>query len=608
MTDSVDSLALLWSQWLAHDGWPGLARPEALWLLLVPLALAWWRWRRGQRVADYADPELRPWAFAGQAARDPRRGASVGIATLAWGLFWLFAVLALADPRIPREDGDAASPKTPVLFVVDGSAAMTGRDVTPSRIERADLLIELVAERLAGHRFGLLRSVDTAGLLLPPSRDHGLLDFYTAQLPGLTTGTAPRVANPAAALRVAASMRALEGGAVIWLTSADERQFADEAGTRLLEAAQALAERDIPVLAVTLGRETTPLYRGDQPMRDAENRVVTSTPAPERVAEVAEFTSGTMLTTGVLSEDVARLAERIARLPAPSLAGDVDGHRSLAVLALWVAFAALLIHLWLEWGRSRRVLATVAAVGVAVLLPALFTLAGAAPVVDAEAQRTQLREGQAHLEAGEFIRAQTAFDRATGFAARLGGGIAAYRRGDFPHAVERLQAATWLAETDRQRRLALYNLGNALVLAGRYRAAVSAYDAVLALDPDHAPARQNRHIAVALANVAGQREQSEEQPGFRGFDSTRPDPIDETQGARMSEEFLEAEGSGSGGMVADQPAAGAGFVLNESLLQGARKKLERLDDRPRPPLRSLLRQQPYKSVVSERIEDAEHER
>jgi Ca-activated chloride channel family protein len=212
------------------------------------------------------------------------------------------------------------------------------------------------------------------------------------------------------------------------------------------------------------------------------------------------------------------------------------------------------------------------------------------------------------LEAGDFIRAQTAYDRAAGFAARLGGGIAAYRRGDFPHAVERLQAAAWLAESDRQRRLVRFNLGNALVMAGRYRAAVSAYDAVLLLDPDHGPARQNRHIAVSLANVAGQREQSEEQPGFRGFDATRPDPIDETQGARMSEEFLEAEGSGRGGEVADQPDGGAEFVLNESLLQGARKKLERLDDRPQPPLRSLLRQQPYKSVVNDRLEGGEDER
>lgn len=607
MTDSVDSLALLWSQWLAHDGWPVLARPEALWLLLVPLALAWWRRRRGQRVADYADPDLRPWAFAGQGDGGPRGGGAAWIATPAWGLFWLFAVLALADPRIPHEGGEAASPKPSVLFVVDGSAAMTGRDVAPSRIERADLLIELVAERLSGHRIGLLRSVDTAGLLLPPSQDHGLLDFYADRLPGLTAG-APRVANSAAALQVAATMRALDGGAVVWLTSADERQFADEAGTQVLEAAEALAERDIPVIAVTLGRETTPLYRDDAPMRDGENRVVTSTPAPDRVAEVAEFTGGTMLVTDVLSEDAARLAQRIARLPAPSADDEADGHRSLAVLALWVAFAALLIHLWLEWGHSRRPLVTAMATLAAVLLPAVFTLAGAAPVVDAEMQRTQLQEGQAHLEAGEFIRAQTAFDRASGYAARLGGGLAAYRRGDFPHAVERLQAAAWLAETDRQRRLALFNLGNALVLAARYRAAVSAYDAVLALDPDHGPARQNRQIAVSLANVAGQREQSEEQPGFRGFDSQRPDPIDETQGAQMSEEFLEAEGSGRGGRVADQPAAGGEFVLNESLLQGARKKLERLDDRPQPPLRSLLRQQPYKGVVSDRLEGEEGER
>ncbi|MGM0517944.1 MAG: VWA domain-containing protein, partial [Pseudomonadota bacterium] len=572
MNESVDSLAVLWSQWFAHDGWVALARPEAFWLLLVPLALALWRHRRGRKVADYADAELHPWAFAGSSDRSGL-GLSKGGAATTWWLCWLFVVLALADPRVPHEEG-AVETKAPVLFIVDGSAAMTGRDVSPSRAERADLLIELVAERSPGHAFGLLRSVDTAGLLLPPSEDRGLLDFYSTQLRGMTAGDPPRVAQPAAAFRGAASMAALEGGAVVWLTGADERQFAGEAGVRLLDAAESLSERGIPVLAVPLARETTPLYREDQPLRDAENRVVTSTPSFERVAEVAEFTGGEMRRTAVLSEDAAYLAERIAALPAPPASDGLEGYRSLAVLALWVAFVWLSIHLWLEWGPSGRSLRTAIVVLGLVALPVVFTVAGAAPVVDADSQRAYLQEGQAHLDEEDFVRAQTAFDRASGYAARLGGGLAAYRRGDFPHAVDRLQSAVWLAETDQQRLLALFDLGNALVLAGRYLAAVSAYDAVLLRAPDHEPALQNRHLAAALANAARQGVNEEEKPGFRGFEAQRPDPVDETLGARMSEEVLEAEGSGRGGRVADQPAAdGDAFVLNEALLQGARKKL-----------------------------------
>jgi len=607
MNESVDSLAVLWSQWLAHDGWAALSRPEAFWLLLVPLALALWRRRRGRKVADYADAELHPWAFAGGSDL-AGRGLTKGFAATAWWFFWLFAVLALADPRL-GQDGGAAEAKAPVLFIVDGSAAMTGRDVSPSRAERADLLIELVAERSPGHAFVLLRSVDTAGLLLPPSEDRGLLDFYSAQLRGMTAGEPPRVADPAAAFRGAASMAGLESGAVVWLASADERQFDGEAGVRLLEAAEALAERGIPVFAVPLARETTPLYREDQPLRDAENRVVTSTPAFERVAEIAEFTGGVMRRSGVLSEDADFLAERIAALPAPPASDGLEGYRSLAVLPLWVAFVWLSLHLWLEWGMPGRSVRSAIVVLGLVLLPVVFTVAGAAPVVDAGAQRAYLGQGQAHLEDEDFVRAQTAFDRASGYAARLGGGLAAYRRGDFPHAVDRLQSAVWLAQTEEQRLLALFDLGNALVLAGRYLAAVSAYDAALLLAPDHEPARQNRHLAVSLANLAGQGVNEEEQPGFRGFEAQRPDPVDETLGARMSEEFLEAQGGGRGGRVADQPDAdGEGFVLNEALLQGARKKLERIEDRPQPPLRSLLRQQPYKAVVNDRLERGEDAR
>jgi Ca-activated chloride channel family protein len=604
MNQSADRLAVLWSQWLAHDGGIVLARPEAFWFLLLPLALALWRHRRGRRMAAYADAELRPWAFAGDGERSGRTPARLG-AIAAWWLFWLFASLALADPRVPQEEG-VTETKAPVLFIVDGSAAMTGRDVSPSRAQRADLLIELVAERSPGHAFGLMRSVDTAGLLLPPSEDRGLLDFYSTQLRGMTAGDPPQVVQPAAAFRRAASMAALDGGAVVWLTAADERQFAGEAGVRLLEAAESLSERGIPIVAVALARETTPLYREDQPLRDAHNRVVTSTPSFRRVAEVAEFTGGEMRRTAVLSEDAAFLAERIAALPDPPVEDGLEGYRSLAVLALWAAFVWLSIHLWLEWAPPGRWLRTAVVVTGLVALPVVFTVAGAAPVVDADSQRAYLHEGQAYLDEEDFVRAQTVFDHAAGYAARLGGGLAAYRRGDFPHAVDRLQSAVWLAETDRQRLLALYDLGNALVLAGRYLAAVSAYDAALRLAPDHQPARQNRHLAAVLANAARQGVNEEQRSGFRGFEAQRPDPVDETLGARMSEEFLEAQGGGRGGRIADQPAASAEpFVLDEALLQGALKKLERIEDRPQPLLRSLLRQQPYKAVVNDRLEGGE---
>ena len=54
-------------------------------------------------------------------------------------------------------------------------------------------------------------------------------------------------------------------------------------------------------------------------------------------------------------------------------------------------------------------------------------------------------------------------------------------------------------------------------------------------------------------------------------------------------------------MASGSAEGGEPFRLNEGLLQGARKKLERIEDRPRPVIEGLLRQQPYKSVVEQRL-------
>lgn len=603
MSERVDSLIDLWmALWMVLTGaedWPVLAHPEAFALLLLPAGLALWSWRRRARLDDYADPSLRPWAFAGG---QTGRGRLGGTSRLLWLLFWLFAALALADPRLPQSGETMKEARAPLLFVVDGSAAMSGRDVEPDRIGRAVLLMELLAESDPGRPMGLLRYSDTTGVLLPPSLDPDLLTFYARELPGLVD--ARLEVRPDQAFAVAAEMAALDGGAVVWLTSADERQLSGVVGSQLLAAVERLEARDIPVLAVSMAREETSLYSDGQLLRNEQHEILTSRPLFERVAEVARFAGGVALRTGVLREDAAFLAEEIAALPAPPhREGAFERYRSLAPLALWLAMVALAIHLWFEWadrrgpGRARR---TVLAVGLIVLAPILFTVAQAAPVVDHATQQIALDEGWAALETGEFGRAQVAFDRATGYAARLGSGLAAYRRGDIPHAIERLQMAAWLAESPEPRMLALFNLGNALVLAGRYWAAVSAFDAVLALDPEHEPALQNRLLAEALVDMERDGV-GEEEPGFRGYAAMRPDPIDETQGARMSDEFHEGEGAGGATAVSGGERQAEPFQLNEGLLQGARKKLERIEDHPQPAIEGLLRQQPYKSVVEQHL-------
>jgi Ca-activated chloride channel homolog len=603
---------------------PQLAQPLWLGLLLLPLGLLIWRLRARQKLMHYADEPLQPWALVQRSQEETRwRGRVVWWLMLS---FWLLLSLALADPQVPRAGNDTLATRPPVLFLVDDSAAMSVADVSPDRQSRAVALLGLMARDLPGRRLGLMVYNDEPGLLLPPAGDANLFGFYLKQLAALNHPLV--VPRPDRAFDWIARMPQMHGGAVVWLTSGDSASFQGALGSRQLAAAEALSKADVRLIALTVAGDGGPMLKEGLPIKNTEEQVLTSHPSPARVAELAGLTHGAAAQTRTLPEDITFVRQAVEALPnRPPDKDSAKSLRSLHALPLLLAWLSILIAVGLmlrPWFRRFRSNMPPAALGAVLMLAqvafwsAVLTAPPSAHAAEVTASSTtplaedwlsrsadelRIAAGNRALNRGAYAKAQVEFAAAKGFGARLGAGLAAFRRADYAFAVDQWQAAVWLASTPDQAAIAGFDLGNALTLSGRYAAALDAFEHVLGIKPLAEElakaARTNRDILKKILQSAVKN--SKEGPHFQGYQTATYGYYQDPTKSRMDKEIQKSDGATQ--RAAAQPASPTAnspatpFVLNEATASSARAKLNLIHDAPAPLLDGLLRQQPYHAPV-----------
>ncbi|HUX82764.1 MAG TPA: VWA domain-containing protein [Halothiobacillus sp.] len=588
---------------------PQLAEPRWLLILVLPLGLLFWRWRQRRRLVHYADPALAPWATVRQGGgRSLWRQRAM---RLLLALFWLMLTLALADPRVPKSATAHMQILPPVLFVLDDSAAMSVQDVSPDRLGRSLQLIRLLIPNLADRRVGLMVYADQAGLLLPPSPDHDLLRFFLTQIPALAHPVAaPR---PDRAFSVAADLADLKGGAIVWLTSGDEASFSGTLGSDQLAAAERLKQAGLRLIAVTEAGAGGPMLADGQPIKDNEANPLSSRPAPQRVAELARLTGGAATTTTTLPADAAFIDHEIQAMPElPPRNQTAKQTRSLHSLPLLIALLCLIGAGLMGFPPvSRRTSSRLTGLSAVMAMATVLSATGGivpTPVQAAEpaestgglnAQTNRLRLAQADLAlvGGDFAQAQVLFSASKGYAARLGNGIAAYRRADFTFAATQFQMASWLASAPAEQALALFNLGDALVMTGQYDAAFDAFSAVLAIQPQNKDAQKNRDLVDKFRKSISKNEK--DSPKFKGYQSATYGYYHEPKTSKMDQAVQQSSGgvNGAGGPTTVTQKPGTPFALTEAIGASARKKLDLVNDQPAPLLDGLLRQQPYQAPM-----------
>lgn len=554
---------------------------EPLWLGLaaVPLLFVWWRSRRRARLLRYADAELLPWAAslsAAQAGAWPR--------ALVHALAWLLLAVAAAGPRLPLEL--RAGQTTPrhlltVMAVLDVSASMRATDIAPDRLARARLELLDWLERLQGERVGLIVYAGEAGVLLPPTDDPALLQRALDQVdPRLIEA---RGTNLAAALDLARAQLAATPGrakAVLLLSDAE----ADSVDAAAQAAVEALHQARLPLFVLGLGSAAgAPVPLPDGGFAEADGVQVVSRMAAPAYRQWAQTTGGRFAAVNDGDADWALLHDRgIGALPGDLLAPDAAA--AWRELYAWCLAPALVLLMAVSLPRRVVAMIALALCGAAAMPP---------PALADEAAAWQAWQQK------NFSSAQALYVQAGGYRGQMGAGAAAWRQAAYAAAARHFGAALLLAESDRQRADALYNLGNAHYGRGQWQAAFEAFETVLRMRPGDPKARANR--ALAWQRLRRQRDEAPMQSdlgGRRGFlaegriqpdgqtGPTPDDPESEAAGVQIDRGASGASGAHAPGASAPRQA----LRVDPRLTLSGLKKLDRLQDHPSALLHNLLKQ------------------
>ncbi len=198
-------------------------RPEWL-LLLIPAALLWWRLRRHadgrQAWQGIIAPHLLDHLLGGE-DRKARFGP------LEWvGLAWLVAIIAIAGPTWQHEPSPFADDTAALAIVLKVTPSMTTEDVQPSRLERATQKVHDLLATRGNARSSLVAYAGSAHLVMPATRDGGIIDNFAQALDPDIMPVAGD--TPAAALALAdRSLADAGGGSIVWITDGvDDSQSA----------------------------------------------------------------------------------------------------------------------------------------------------------------------------------------------------------------------------------------------------------------------------------------------------------------------------------------------------------------------------------------------
>lgn len=152
-----------------------IANPQAFFLLLILLPIAFVMWRR--YVTGNAD--LR--ALTGLWRKVEISNVFVVkwfFTSLSFVLFVVFSVFALAEFHWGKEPVSSDAKEREIVLLLDISRSMLARDIAPSRLLRAAAVAKSLIERAEGASFGVVVFKGSGSLVIPVTEDTAALASF----------------------------------------------------------------------------------------------------------------------------------------------------------------------------------------------------------------------------------------------------------------------------------------------------------------------------------------------------------------------------------------------------------------------------------------------
>ena len=548
-----------------------LLRPFWLLLILPALWLVFALYRRGQDAGQWQrliSPELQPWLLARQRGKG-HRGRYLLLA-----IGWCLAIVVLSGPAWQSSDQTVRNDRSALVILLDVSSHMLASDPPPSRLQQAQRKVRDISQQYAGSQIALIAYAGSAHQVVPLSTDartlHALVDSLH---PDIMPATGQRLDLGLRQARRLLDALPPERSHLLLLTPGIDpqqldslRQHAAELGPRLL------------ILGIG-SAEGAPLPAADGGFsRDADGGILLSRLDAPALASIARRHGGgyhglTLDDTDIdyLLHDLFQAGEQV---PDNQSRLSDQGHWLLLLL---VALTAL--------GARRG------------LLPCLLLVLWLPPQAQANWwQDLWLRPDQ---QASRLLAEGQPEAAARRFQDPAWQAWALYASGDYEAAAD---AWGQLVNTHPDQVDYHFNHGTALALAGRYTAALEAFEQTLTRAPEHQAARHNRNRVEAY--LESLQQQQPDAATALETDTTTPDNTDSQQiTPEQAADTTDARpDSAATDSPADAPASTGDSAaetipgLSEPLPQASepvspRRWLDEIEDNPGELLRRKFRHQ-----------------
>ncbi len=478
-------------------------------LVLIPVLalIRWWMMlRQRKRLRRFGDPQL-----VRQLMPDVSRFRPLvkfGLLLTALALL----IVMLARPQMGTKISHEKRTGIETIIALDISNSMLAEDVTPSRLDRAKMMVENLVDHFTNDKIGLIVFAGEAYVQLPITSDFVSAKMFLSSIePGLieTQGT-----DIAAAVNMATHSFTQEEGvgkAVIVITDGEDH----EGGA--LEAAQEAKEKGMRVYVLGIGSSKgspIPIPGTSDYMKDNSGETVMSALNEDMCKQVAEAGGGAYIHVENNSNAQEQLNRELDKLAKKEISSTVysdfdEQFQAVGILVLLLLIAEICIleiknpHLRNIHLFNRKKTVT--------LLLLLMTVAAA----HAQSDRDYVRRGNQQFRAGKFAEAEVDYRKAIERNAKnpqalynLGNALLAQKKDSA--AVEQFQQAAKLETNPRRRANAFHNIGVVCQGHQMFGEAIEAYKESLRNNPDDDETRYNLELCKRQQKQQQQNQQNKD--------------------------------------------------------------------------------------------------
>ena len=477
-------------------------------LVLIPVLalIRWWMMlRQRKRLRRFGDPQL-----VRQLMPDVSRFRPLvkfGLLLTALALL----IVMLARPQMGTKISHEKRTGIETIIALDISNSMLAEDVTPSRLDRAKMMVENLVDHFTNDKIGLIVFAGEAYVQLPITSDFVSAKMFLSSIePGLieTQGT-----DIAAAVNMATHSFTQEEGvgkAVIVITDGEDH----EGGA--LEAAQEAKEKGMRVYVLGIGSSKgspIPIPGTSDYMKDNSGETVMSALNEDMCKQVAAAGGGAYIHVENNSNAQEQLNRELDKLAKKEISSTVysdfdEQFQAVGILVLLLLIAEICIleiknpHLRNIHLFNRKKTVT--------LLLLLMTVAA-----HAQSDRDYVRRGNQQFRAGKFAEAEVDYRKAIERNAKnpqalynLGNALLAQKKDSA--AVEQFQQAAKLETNPRRRANAFHNIGVVCQGHQMFGEAIEAYKESLRNNPDDDETRYNLELCKRQQKQQQQNQQNKD--------------------------------------------------------------------------------------------------